>query len=100
AGNLTPCLDPPGAGNAAVARRLRPAGVADLGERLANDRRNGLAVGEVGARVWGDVDQQLVRVLGVGATGRPGMEVDHGEVRGPGHLGELRDAELVGVTAR
>ena len=27
------------------------------------------------------------------------MEVDHGEVRGPDHLRELGDAELVGVPA-
>ena len=93
-------LDPAGDVDAAVARRLRPAGVADLGERLADDRGHGLAVGEVGSRLRVDVDPQLVRMLGVGAPRGPGVEVDHGEVRGPGDLRELGDAELVGMAAR
>ena len=93
-------LDPAGDVDAAVARRLRPAGVADLGERLAHDRGDRLRVGEVGPGLRVDVDAQLVGMLGVGAPRGPGVEVDHGEVRGPRDLRQLGHAELVGVTPR
>ena len=99
-GNSQLRLDPAGDVDAAVAGRLRPARVADLGERLAHDRRDALRVGEVGARLRVDVDPQLVGMLGVGAPRRPRVEVDHGEVRGPDDLRELGHAELVGVPPR
>ncbi len=38
-------------------------------------------------------------MLGVGAARRPGVKVDHGEVRGPHDLRHLGDAKLVGVAA-
>ncbi len=38
-------------------------------------------------------------MVDVGAPRRPGVEVDHGEVRRPGDLRELGHAELVGVPA-
>ena len=99
-GNSQLRLDPAGDVDAAVARRLRPARVADLGEHLAHDRGDRLRVGEVRARLRVDVDPQLVGMLGVGAPRGPGVEVDHGEVRGPGDLRELGHAELVGMAAR
>ena len=85
--------------DAAVAGRLRPAGVADLRQRLAHDSGDPLAVVEIGSRLRVDVDAELVRMLGIGPPRRPGVEVDHGEVRRPDDLRELRHAELVGVSA-
>ena len=69
--------------DAAVAGRLRPADVADLVEHLAHDRGDRLGVGEVGARLRVEVDAQLVRLLGVGAAGGPGMEVDACDIAPP-----------------
>ena len=85
--------------DAAVAGRLGPARVADLGERLTHDRGDRLRVGEVRAGLRVDVDAQLVWMLGIGTPRGPRVKVDHREVRGPGDLGDLGHAELVGMPA-
>ena len=77
--------------------RLRPAREPDLRERLAHERGHRLRIAEVRARLRVDVDAQLVGMLGVRPPGRPGVEVDHGQVRRPRNLGELGHAELVGM---
>ena len=79
--------------------RLRPAGEAELVERLPHDRRDLLRLGEAGAGLRVDVDAELVRMLDVSPPRRPGMEVDRGEVGGPRDLRELGHAELVGGAA-
>ena len=93
-------LDPARDVDAAVARRLRPADEAELVERLLDDRRDLLRLGETCARLRIDVDAELVGMLDVAAPRRPGMEVDRGEIRGPGDLRELGHAELVGGATR
>ena len=85
--------------DAAVAGRLGPARVADLGERLTHDRGDRLRVAEIRAGLRVDVDAQLVWMLGIGAPRGPRMKVDDREVRGPGDLGDLGHAELVGMPA-
>ena len=85
--------------DAAVARRLRPAHVADLLEHLPDERRDALGVAEIRPRLWIDIDAQLVGLLHVVTTRRPRVEVERRQVHGPDHLGELRHAELVGVPA-
>ncbi len=99
-GELPVRLDPAVDVDAAVAARLRPAGVADLVEHLVHDRRDALRLGEPGSRLRVDVDAQLVRLLGVGAARRPRAELERREVRRPDDVRELGDAELVGVPAR
>ena len=98
-GEIPVRLDPAGDVDAAVAGGLRPAGPPHLGERLPHDGGDRLAVLEVGARLRVDVDAQLVGLVDVGAPRRPGVEVDDREVRRPGHLRDLRHAELVRVPA-
>ena len=98
-GELPPRLDSTGDVDTAVARRLRPAGPAHLGQRLAHDGGDPLPVLERRARLRVDVDPQLVGPVDVGAPRRPRMEVDDGQVRRPRDLGDLGHAELVGVPA-
>ena len=59
--------------------------------------RDALGVGEGRARLRVDVDAELVGMLDVGAARRPRVEVQRAEIRRPDHVGELGDAELVGV---
>ena len=98
-GELPARLDPAGDVDAAIAGGLRPADPAHLGEHLAHERRDDLRIGELGAGLRVDVDPQLVGTVDVGSARRPRMEVDDGEVRGPGDLGQLGHAELVGMPA-
>jgi hypothetical protein len=85
--------------DATVARRLRPADVADLVEHLTHEPRDALRVRELGSRLRVDVDPQLVRMLDVATARRPGMEVERREIDRPDHVRELGDAQLVGVAA-
>jgi hypothetical protein len=86
--------------DAAVARRLGPADVADLVQYLSHAAGDPLRVAEVGAGLRVDVDPQLVRVVDVRPPRGPRVEVDRPEVRGPRDLRELGHAELVRVAAR
>ncbi len=92
-------LDPARHVDAAVAGGLGPSGPPHLVERLPDDGRDALAVLERGPGLGVDVDPELVRLVDVGSTGRPGVEVDDREVGGPGDLRDLGHAELVRVAA-
>src|SRR5581483_3565145 len=85
--------------DAAVAARLRPAGVADLVEDLAHDHSRPLRLREPSAGLRVDVDAQLVRTLRVAPPRRPRAELERREVRCPGDVRGLGDAQLVGVPA-
>src|SRR5262249_26838745 len=82
--------------DAAVARGLRPPDETQLVERLVHDRRALLRLGQAPARLGVDVDAELVGMLDVAPSGRPGVEVDGGEIGSPRDLRELGHAELVG----
>jgi hypothetical protein len=83
-----------------VARRLRPALEADLLQHLTHDGGDPLPVREGRARLRVDVDPELVGMLDVGPPRGPGVEVDRAEIRRPGDLRHLGDAELVGMPSR
>ena len=65
-----------------------------------DDTRDRFRVAEVRAGLRVDVDPELVRVVDVRAPRGPRVEVDRPEVRGPGDLRELGDAQLVRVSPR
>src|SRR5207302_6929668 len=90
-------LDPAVHVHAAVAARLRPAGVADLVQHLAHDRGHLLRLREPGAGLRVDVDAQLVRLLRIAPPRRPGAELERREVRRPRDVRDLGDAQLVRV---
>jgi hypothetical protein len=85
--------------DAAAARGLREAGVAEVIEEPAGLGRDPHRVGEVGPLLRVEVDPQLVRVVDVGIADRPGVEGDRPHLRGPGDDRELGRADLVGVAA-
>ena len=90
-------LDPDVDVDAAAARGLREAGVAELVQQLARLAGDPHGVGEVGARLRVEVDAQLVGMVDVLAANRPRMERDRAHLRRPADDGDLGGADLVGV---
>ena len=61
----------------------------ELVEHLADGRGDAPGLREPGARLGVEVDAQLVRALGVGPPGVPGVELDRGHLHGPDHIRQL-----------
>jgi hypothetical protein len=86
--------------DAAAARGLREADVAQITQQHARLGGHSHGVVEVRARLGVEVQPQLVRMVGVLAPNRPGMERDRAHLAAPRHHGDLGRADLVGVAAR
>src|SRR5215218_3577435 len=85
--------------DAAAARGLREAGIAQLGEQLARHAGDSDGVVEIGAGLRGEIEAQLVGVVHVLAAYRPWVEGDRAHLCRPADDGDLGRADLVRVTA-
>jgi len=82
--------------DAAAARGLRKADVAQLFEQASRDAGDPHRVGEVGARLRVEVQPQLVGMVDVVASHRPRVERDRPHLRAPADHRDLGRADLVG----
>ena len=82
--------------DAARAGGLRPAGVPELLEHLADDERDAPHVVPADARPGIEVDPQLIGMVEVAGSDRVRVEVDAAEVDDPRQRGRVVDDDLVG----
>ena len=86
--------------DAARARRLRPAGQAEIRERLADDGGDLPDLRPLDARNRIEVDAQLVGMVEVLCADRMRMQLEAREVRHPRELGRMPRDHLVGAATR
>ena len=75
----------------AGSRRLRVADDAELVEQPADARRGGSCLLEADARLWVEVEAQLVGDVGAVAEIRPDVEAEAPEVHRPRHVRHVED---------